>query len=391
MREFGSGAVVVSNLRVASSRGVAVGAVLCEGIGAPPVLVGGSGDFVLGPYVGDDPVGVDRRCMCRQTRTGAADAPCGDALLSATSIVGVTAFPPALQVTLGSNPFHQKLAAAAEFVAATFSALASPKSSAEAGAHHNGASFPEDPLERAAERVAVRLTHLAEEQRALLDRHDDPIMRELIKDTCFPRQLRHDVFMRGARRLRSDERDARLARLTVIPVVSPGELQTTLHVPAGKAEMSAPLKKMMAAAMRGPATIAELLALEPGRSTPPELIGVLVGSNQCQVALRSDGPQPDSADRLNRALAARVESIAEAKTSSGLASSRLGGGLPAPHLVQFIAGRLLSGEREDRIDAWIEKLSADILPEKHDKVREVVSIAVEQRVPVLRQLRIVPE
>lgn len=55
-------------------------------------------------------------------------------------------------------------------VAATFSALASPKSSAEAGAPHNGASFPEDPLERAAERVAVRLTHLAEEQRALRTR-----------------------------------------------------------------------------------------------------------------------------------------------------------------------------------------------------------------------------
>jgi len=232
---------------------------------------------------------------------------------------------------------------------------------------------------------------LTEEQRALLDRYDDPIMRELVKDTCFPRQLRHDVFMRGARRLRSDERDARLAQLTVIPVVSPAELQTTLHVPAGKAEMSEPLKKMMAAAMRGPATVAELLALEPGHSTPPELIGVLVGSNQCQVALRPDGPQPDSADRLNRTLAARVESIAEAKTSSGLASSRLGGGLSAPPLVQFIAGRLLSGEREDRIEAWIEKLSADILPEKRDKVREVMGIAVEQRVPILRQLRIVPE
>jgi hypothetical protein len=86
-----------------------------------------------------------------------------------------------------------------------------------------------------------------------------------------------------------------------------------------------------------------------------------------------------------------VRSIAEAKTSSGLASSRLGGGLLAPPLVQFIADRLLSGEREDRADAWIEQLSADILPEKRDKVREVVNAAIEQRVPILRQLRIVPE
>src|SRR5258705_524929 len=41
---------------------------------------------------------------------------------------------------------------------------------------------------------------LTPEQRALVDRYKDPTMRELIKDTCLPRQLRHDVFVRGARR-----------------------------------------------------------------------------------------------------------------------------------------------------------------------------------------------
>ena len=39
---------------------------------------------------------------------------------------------------------------------------------------------------------------LTPEQRAVMDRYKDPIMRELIKDTCLPRQLRHDVFVRGA-------------------------------------------------------------------------------------------------------------------------------------------------------------------------------------------------
>ena len=73
---------------------------------------------------------------------------------------------------------------------------------------------------------------LTPEQRALMDRYKDPTMRELIKDTCLPRQLRHDVFVRGARRIRNDERDAALARLTVVPVVSPGELQTQIRVPA---------------------------------------------------------------------------------------------------------------------------------------------------------------
>jgi len=90
-------------------------------------------------------------------------------------------------------------------------------------------------------------------------------------------------------------------------------------------------------------------------------------------------------------LAARVDSIVEPKTSGGLASSRLGGGLPAATLVQFIAGRLLDGQREDDADAWIAQLSRDVLPEKHDRVREVVTAAIEQRVPVLRRLGIVPQ
>ena len=58
--------------------------------------------------------------------------------------------------------------------------------------------------------------------------------------------------------------------------------------------------------------------------------------------------------------------------------------------MQFIAARLLSGEREDRADAWVETLSADIVPEKHDDLRSVVHAAIEQRIPILRQLEIVP-
>jgi hypothetical protein len=56
---------------------------------------------------------------------------------------------------------------------------------------------------------------LTAEQRAVMDRYKDPILRELIKDMCLPRQLRHDVYVRGARRY-NDERDAAMTRLTVV-------------------------------------------------------------------------------------------------------------------------------------------------------------------------------
>jgi hypothetical protein len=224
-----------------------------------------------------------------------------------------------------------------------------------------------------------------------MNRYKDPLLRELIKDMCLPRHLRHDVFVRGARRVHNEARDAALSRLTVVPIVSPGELQTKIRVPAGMAEVGDKLKDMMVAAMRGPATIGDLMALGGERGNPAELVSILVGTNQCQVALRSNGEQPDSANRLNRVFGSRVQSIVDAKTSGGLACSRLGTGLTVPALLQFITARLLSGEREDNADAWIKALSADVVPEKHDTVRDVVRTAIEQRLPILRQLRIVPD
>ena len=231
---------------------------------------------------------------------------------------------------------------------------------------------------------------LTPEQRDVMNRHKDPILRELIKDMCLPRQLRHDVFVRGARRVYNDQRDAALSRLTVMPIVSPGELQTEIHVPSGVAEVGDTLKDMMAAAMRGPATVGELLALGGGKN-PAELAGVLVGSHQCQIAVWSDGEQPESANRLNRVFGSRVHSIVAGKTPGALASSRLGTGLTSPPLLQFVAARLLGGEREDNADAWIKALSADVVPEKHDTVRNVVYTAIEQRLPILRRLGIVPD
>ena len=93
---------------------------------------------------------------------------------------------------------------------------------------------------------------------------------------------------------------------------------------------------------------------------------MLVGTSQCQIAMRPDGMQPECANRLNRVLGARVSTIAHPKATGGLAAGRLGTGISTPPLVQFIANRLLSGEREDNAEAWVEALSADVVPEKHD-------------------------
>jgi hypothetical protein len=150
---------------------------------------------------------------------------------------------------------------------------------------------------------------LTAEQRKLMDRFSDPIMRELIKDTCLPRQLRHDVYVRGARRLRNDQRDAAIARLAVDPVIGAAELQTTFTRPAGTAEMSDALKNLMAAAMRGPTTIGDLLALDPEHSNASELVSVLVGTSSMRGRDATRRRAAEAANRLNRLLGSRIRSV----------------------------------------------------------------------------------
>jgi hypothetical protein len=230
---------------------------------------------------------------------------------------------------------------------------------------------------------------LTPEQRKVMDRYSDPIMQELIKDICLQRGLRHDIYVRGARRVGVQQREAAISRLTLVPTVSYNELETTLDVPAGKAEMSEPLKKLMGAALQGPTTVGELLACEPGRSSAAELASVMIGSHQCQPSMWPESGQPEGADRLNRVLSGRVTSVID-RRGSALACGKLGTGLGASSLVMFIAHRLMNGESEKDAEAWLTAVSADIRPDKMDTVRKVIHTALEQRVPLLRRLQIVP-
>jgi len=227
------------------------------------------------------------------------------------------------------------------------------------------------------------------EQRKVMDRHSDPIMHELIKDMCLRRGLRHDIYVRGARRVGIQRREAALSRLTLVPTICLDELETTLEMPAGKAVMSEPLKKLMGAALQGPATVGELLAREPGHSSAAELASVMIGSNQCQPSMWPQSRQPAGADRLNRLLGGRVTSLIDGR-GLALACGKLGTGLGVSTLLKFIAGRLLNGESEKDVDAWVTALSGDVRPEELSTLRKFMHTALEQRVPLLRQLQIVP-
>ena len=59
--------------------------------------------------------------------------------------------------------------------------------------------------------------------------YSDPLMQELIKDMCISRYLRHDVFVRGARRINLTERAAALMEVSLTLAKLPDELRFTDH------------------------------------------------------------------------------------------------------------------------------------------------------------------
>jgi SAM-dependent methyltransferase len=222
-------------------------------------------------------------------------------------------------------------------------------------------------------------------QRAVLERFDDPAMRELVKDSCLPRQLRHDVFVRGARRLSDAARDAALSDVVLTLTVSASGFDYEMDVPAGRAQLGPAFRPMVAALEQGPARIGTLLTSQEGHSNPAELAGVLVGTNQAIPVIRV-GAEPDAAaTRLNFAMAQRVRSVVGGEVAAGLASVALGAALPATRLDQFVYARMVAGETIADLDRWVEALSGDVAEDKLGRLREVVAHTAEQRLGAMRR------
>ena len=226
-------------------------------------------------------------------------------------------------------------------------------------------------------------------QRAQLERFDDPIFRELVKDCCLSRQLRHDVFVRGARRLTADERDRHLMDLTLGLSLPAGLFDYTVDVPAGQAEMGPAFRPMVAVLQDGPAAIRRVLAGVAGESNPAEVAAVLVATNQGFILPNPGAARAPGADRLNRVLGRKVTTLAGPEPSGGVACAALGTGLPAGRLLQFMVARLLEGEDTGSLDRWHGTLAATLPDELHDGLRALMHKIVEEQLPILRTVGVV--
>jgi len=225
---------------------------------------------------------------------------------------------------------------------------------------------------------------LTAEQRTLAQKFDDPLLRELIKDLCLDRTLRHDVFIRGGRRINATERDAGLLDIAMALNIPPGDLPLEAEMPAGRAQLGPGFYRPIVQAMAsGPRRVGELLQLpdvDGKRDNPAELVGIMIGLDLAEPALRPDAAPGPVALQFNRVSARRLMRSENLGRPMAAASYRVGMAVPSTLLDLLVVDRTLDGEGDiDSLMGFMRRAVTD-----EDKLREVLETSISTRLPILR-------
>ncbi len=233
---------------------------------------------------------------------------------------------------------------------------------------------------------------LTEEQRKLADQFDDPVMAELIKDMCLTRGLRHDVFVRGARRVSTAERNVMLGEVTLALACLPEHFESEAVFQVGKASMEPAFYGPIIAALNdGPRRVRDLITLPEvvgRRDNPAELIGMLVGTDQAVPVTPRPHAEDGASERFNRRIGPRVLRPDLLNARFALASSSLGAALNANGLELMVFLKLQADPEHADPEAWIKEVSASREGVEPDKLRESFARILEARVPVWRRFGI---
>jgi hypothetical protein len=228
---------------------------------------------------------------------------------------------------------------------------------------------------------------LTPEQRAVTQRLDDPLVRELMKDMCLERSLRHDVFVRGARRMNPAARDAALMDVWLALNISPEEMPYEAEMPAGQAALSRSFYRPITEAMAlAPRRVGDLLAvplLEGRRDNPAELIGILVGLDLAEPTARPGAEPTPGALRFNRVTSTNLRRTENLGRPIAAASHALGTGAPCTLFDLYVIERMQAGDSEARIDDWVDDIGVGLDDEGRGRLREVFAKALRVRLPIL--------
>ena len=222
-------------------------------------------------------------------------------------------------------------------------------------------------------------------QRAIHDRQDDVMLRELVKDLCLARGLRHDVFVRGPERIGAAARDAAIGAITLALTVMPANFDYVADFPSGRATLNrdfyAPMVDHLA---RGPCRIDALIAasVRGGAGNAGEVLAMLVGTMQAAVLSAPElSPATERAVRANRALAHSLVRPDKLGDIAALVAPRMGAGLSCRSGELFVADGLAHGLDPADEAAWAARLGGSMADEQRGQLRTMIDriVAADRR------------
>jgi hypothetical protein len=221
-------------------------------------------------------------------------------------------------------------------------------------------------------------------ERKVLEGVEDALDRELIKDLCLARALRHDIFVRGPNRLAGADLRQSLQEIVLALAIDAPEFSYEIEMAKGSAQLSRDFYAPLVAALaKRPQEVGTLLSLPQTESSrgrdPSEVLGILIGSGQALPVLRPGEPLAPEAKALNQMIAAAFGRVDHPGAKLALASTALGAGLPADCFDLFVQHRSDVGEDGRSLNAWVNQLGASLELEGRDRLRALLSRALSRR------------
>jgi hypothetical protein len=120
--------------------------------------------------------------------------------------------------------------------------------------------------------------------------------------------------------------------------------------------------------------------VEGKRDNPAELIGILVGLDLAEPALRPEAPPGAAAQRFNRVVARRWGLSENPARVVGVATQRMGAAMHSSLLDLVILHRLMEGDTDaDRLQHAL-----GVPPDHTERFRSALDASMRVRLPILR-------
>ena len=230
---------------------------------------------------------------------------------------------------------------------------------------------------------------MSEAQREIFHRYGDPLMQELIKDICSPRSLRHDIYVRGARRIGGLERTETLMDVSLTLVKRPEDLPEDVQAPAGRAELNKEFYQPIVQALSTrPGRVRDLLALPSvvgRRDNPAELISILIAADMVEPTLRPMTAPGAEAMRFNAVTATRMSRTESPNRGVSAACRPTGTPVIVPLLAMVLVNHIRSGITD--LDGLVRALAAP--PDQEAEARSSVIACLERFIPMMKNAGVV--